>query len=235
MNPSGNKPAGDRSDLYFFTIALVLIVVIVLTAGCASREQKKPRLSYILEGSKGLALNTFSLGQGDFPILTGLEALPQEPNFNLLPEEKAIELLNAAFAEHGHRLTAGYSFNWGKAHVRLDGFDKESKVGYIFVSLEDYEDPILPADHSPAVRSIFYTHKSPVRVSAPELLLLEQLNQQERIHLALINAHQFASPAGADKAAVEKMIKRLKSRINLYLMWIDARLSPADAKGQSEH
>ena len=194
---------------------------------CCSTGQKTPTLSpppYVMEGREGIFLNTFSLAQGDFPLLGEVEKLPGAPEFTLLPEKEALALLNERFKAHGHSLKKNYHFHYGRIDVKLDGYDKRRYIGYIYISKDDFEKPKDPPDGKESSRGYFYTEKSPDGISVPELIMLEQLNGGERTYIALINAHQFSWPAGDDAEEMrEKMLKKLEARIELYLMWVDAR------------
>lgn len=211
----------------FYSIFLQIFLFAALISGCASEQNnripEKP-MPYIMESEEGVLLNTFSVGQGDFPILTGLEALPKEPEYNYLSDEVAVPLISSYFEKAGFRLKKDYPFNYGKIQVKLDGYDKRNYTGFFYISIDDYEEPIIPPTSSGTGKGLFYTKKSPEKVSAPELLLFEQLAQQERIYLALINAHQFSWKAEEGEEGRNKAIKKLKARIKLYIRWVLARI-----------
>lgn len=210
-------------------ITLILFTLLIASSlfSCATAQNsptpKKP-MPYIMESDEGILLNTFSLGQGDFPVLHGLEALPQEPEYTRLSDEIAIPLINKYFRKAGFKPKSDYSFNYGKIQFKLDGFDQKNFTGFVYISKDDYEEPIIPPNSSGSAKGLFYTRKSPERVSVPELLLFEQLAQQERIYLAMINAHQFSWKTVEGEAGKQLAIKRLEARIKLYIRWVLARI-----------
>ncbi len=221
----------SRNLLKWFILSLFLL----LWSSCTGAPEKRPALPYLVKEAGGIHLNTFSLAQGDFPLKGEVERLPDAPDFVRLPENEAKRTIEARFRTHRYDLKPDYPFHFGKIHVKLDGFDRNEKVGYLFLSKEDYEKPRATPDGRESSMGWFFTEKSPDHVSVPELLMLEQLNGQERVYLALINAHQFGWKAGEDETEARKaMLERLDARVDLYLMWVDARLKrrtlPDDGK-----
>ncbi len=233
MFPSlfGYRAGTDKKAIFIMRpyVQSILLLLLsfslsVLAISCAHHEPPHRPSPYVMEGKEGVFLNTFTLQQGDFPILGGPEQLHDAPEYERLPDRKTVVRIAKRFKEHGYFLRKDYPFNFGKIHVKLDGYDPKHYVGFIFVSKDDYEEPKQPPDALESRQSYFYTEKDPSRISVPELLMLEQLNGQERAYIALINAHQFTWPVGeADQQEV--MEKRLQARVDLYLSWVDARLA----------
>ncbi len=213
--------------------AVVWMGVLALL-GCATTDPHPRPNPYIMEEKTGIFLNTFSLGQGDFPVLGGLEDMPAPPAVIMLDEAKVRSRLFGAFSRHDITLKPDYPFNYGRVHVNLDGYDPQRLVGYLYISKDDYELPKPSPPGKPPSTGLYYTQPDPARVSMPELIVLEQLNGQERCYIALINAHQFALPVDATEIETEAMFKRLDARIDLYLSWVDARHAKRRQQGVVE-
>jgi hypothetical protein len=207
------------------TTMLGLLILAALSGCATTRPERKTEQPYFNQNGQSLTLNTFTLDQSEFPLLSGAAALSQPPDFALPDEAEVRELLFALFAEHGYPLSPDHPFHYGKIHVALDGYNRAACVGYLFVSVDDFEAPRIKPDRSPDVRSLFYTEASPVRISGPEMLLFEQLNQTEQIYIALINAHQFAWPVADGEAGRAAAMDKLRARVSLYLRWVDARMA----------
>jgi len=219
--------------MYRISLALLLVLALALGACATNKPRPEPPNPMVMNTPEGVFLNTFTLEQSDFPITGHLEALPSPPEFVLPDRKDYAENFKDLMAKHGYKTEDGHSFRYGRIHVRLDGYDAKRKVGFLFVAKDDYEEPReLPKsarteDESGAKSSkgLFFTVRSPDKVSIPELLMLARLVYEERLYLALVNLHQFAVPSAGDGDAKTARLAEFKDRAELFLRWVDARLA----------
>ncbi|RJO66243.1 MAG: hypothetical protein C4523_13200 [Myxococcales bacterium] len=213
------------AKLHYFWLAPLAVFAVFAGLGCSEPKPEPPKANpFIIAGPEGVMLNTFSLAQDDFPLFGHVEKLSCETGAPL-DEAEARRSLDARFAARGYALAADYPFHYGKIHVRLDGYDKTRRVGYLYVGMDDYEAPKAPSKDG---SGWFYTEKSDVKLSLVELMMLERLNYEERAYIALINAFQFCAE---DPAAA---VKQLDARAELYLAWVGARLTARTAEREAQ-
>lgn len=204
---------------------------------CAPRAKPEPPPqmpypAYLLKDKNSIKLNTFTLQQGDFPVLKALA--PETPG-GCVPLDRALVAKHVfeRYTEHGYALKPNEQFNYGKIHVQLMGYDRENVVGVLYVTRESYETPV-PSPDGKIPSGLWRTIKDPVRVNVPELLMLEQLNADERAYIALINGLQFCVPENDKDAGLAKALKELDARLDLYLTWLDARAEVKEEAAKKE-
>lgn len=209
-------------------LAVVAVGVGLGASACATKAapalpDHPPYPAYLLKDKNSVKLNTFTLQQGDFPLLKGLKPAAED---DCRPLDRALVAAHAfsRYATHGYSLKANEPFNYGKIHVQLLGFDRDNVVGLLYVTRESYETSAPSPDGKAPNGGLWRTIKDPERVSVPELIMLEQLNADERAYFALINGLQFCVAENDQGASLARAIAQLDARLDLYLTWLDARI-----------
>lgn len=217
------------------TAILACALLAAALSGCASGKGREPSFvnPHVLPLGESVAINTFTLDQSDFPIFSGFSAMPRAPEYALPEKAEACAIIAGLFAEEGFVLQPDQSFNYGKIHIRLDGYSREHAVGFKFVSEADFESPRPGSRPLPGGGSLFNTEPDPDRISASEMMLVEQLNHAEHLRVALINAHQFAWRVEEGDAGRVAALENLKARVRLYLRWLKLRREQREGRPAS--
>ncbi len=199
----------------------VMILFALLCVSCSGNKdiRKMAEMPYFMDNEKGVFINTFSLGQGDFPR-SAEDSLDKGEGWVMLDEAKALEVLQESFKSQGVELQKDYLFSVGKLDVKLDGYDDKRSTGFAYITIDDYETPKKSPDGGDLGKfAYFFTEKSPEKFSLAELSLVDQYCLYDQYWVALINGHQ---------------IGWTKSRDDKWLAKIDAIEDEAEKQAQSE-